>query len=151
VKRRHLIPIFLALPAAFFQFSEGCNAQGEGQLCNPLNNGNDDCQAPLICTTNGMFHVCCLPVGSVVAACVGFNPNITTSSSTTTTTSSSAGGTGGTGGTGGAGGAGGQSTVCVPGTSIDCPQAGCTSTCRANGSGFDPCVCTDGGTDAGPG
>jgi hypothetical protein len=50
---------FLVLPFAALLTFGACNANSEGQPCDPNagNHGNDDCQAPLVCTP-AIFRCC---------------------------------------------------------------------------------------------
>ncbi len=117
MKLRLLFVGLVTLPFAFAQLLAGCAQQGEGQLCSYLN-GNDDCQAGLVCDQK--LNLCCPPSGGTVAGCSGlitdagtFEDAGTTSSSSSSsssassssssgTSSSSTGSGGGGGGTGGA-------------------------------------------------
>jgi hypothetical protein len=69
----------LLVPAAVLLSAMGaCSNQGEGRVCDfrAPNNGNDDCQSPLVCTQNipGVNGSRCCPVDrstSTVPECAG--------------------------------------------------------------------------------
>jgi uncharacterized membrane protein YgcG len=115
--KRFFLLLALALPLSVAPFSGGCNLQGEGQLCSPLNVDVDgitnlDCQTGLSCRApnGGQSGVCCAD-SSVDPACLSSNttssnPTTSSSSSASSSSGSSGGGMGGTGGTGGTGGGG---------------------------------------------
>jgi hypothetical protein len=104
---RRLMLVLAALPFFALELTTGCGEQGEGQLCNTLNNTNADCAAGLQCMPKygNDLGVCCPPTGSTNPACTGAGTGgtgvggsgaagsgTTTSSSTTSSTTTEDGG-----------------------------------------------------------